>query len=88
MIWSSVPPTNHKTTTENIISSRPDVKAEFSNATKHLSAWNVFFNDDIISGIVISTNEKIKPKVDLVENNDNFYYIKYTDWDEVKAFIV
>ena len=28
-----------------------------------------------------------KQKVDLVENNDNFYYIKYTDSDEVKAFI-
>ena len=49
--------------------------------------WNVFFNDDIISGIVISTNSKNKPKVDLVENNDNFYYIKCTDLDEVKAFI-
>ena len=33
------------------------------------------------------TNSKNKPKVDLVESNDNFYYIKYTDLDEVKAFI-
>ena len=48
--------------------------------------WNVFFND-IISGMVISTNAKNKPKVDLVENNDYFYYIKYTDSDEVKALI-
>ena len=43
IIWSSVPPTNPKTTAENIISSRPDVKAEFLNATTQLSAWNVFF---------------------------------------------
>ena len=54
---------------------------------KFYRLWNVFFNDGIISGIVTSTNAKIKPEVNLVENNDNFYYIKYTDSDEVKAFI-
>ena len=47
----------------------------------------MFFFNDIISCIVISTNAKIKPKVDLVENNDTFYYIKCTDSDKVKDFI-
>ena len=61
---------NHKTTAENIISSRPDVNAEFSNATTQLSAWNVLSMTTLFQVyIVISTNAKIKPKVDLVENN-------------------
>ena len=41
----------------------------------------------MISDIVKSTNARVEPMVDLVENNSKYYYIKYTDSDEVLAFI-
>ena len=89
ILWSKLPPSNHKTSVKNIIKHRlgPDVKPDVSNAITPILAWNVFFTKVMISDIVKSTNAKVKPMVDSVKNNSKFYYIKYTDSDEVLAFI-
>ena len=80
-------PGSRKTEAANIIPPRTDVKPNFRHARTPMSAWNVFFSDDILSAIVASTNAKIIPKVNLVGNCRAFHDIKYTDSDEVKAFI-
>lgn len=62
LIWSNIPPVERRTAAENIIQARPTVKPEVSSAVSHLSAWNVFFSNDMITAIVDSTNKKNSTK--------------------------
>ena len=82
--WSGLPILQLYQSSENIIQARPTVKPEVSSAASHLSAWNVFSSDDMITAIIDSTNKKIWPKVILAQNKTEFYYKRNTDHDEIK----
>ncbi|XP_018020533.1 uncharacterized protein LOC108676889 isoform X2 [Hyalella azteca] len=70
----------HKTVESNM-------KLEAPSTSSHVSAWNAFISDDMVTAIVDATNIKIKPKIIETVNKKELYYIRYTDSEEIKAFI-
>ena len=75
----------------NIISEKPGPTKYSDDAKTVLDSWKLFLSDDIISEIVLRTNEKIEsfrqtvgPKI---FEGDKCLYLKETNTPEIYAFI-
>ena len=90
--WKSKKPTpTERLGRPNIISEKPGPTKYSKDKKKVLDSWKLFLSDDIISEIVLRTNEKIEsfrqtvgPKI---FEGDKCLYLKETNTAEIYAFI-
>ena len=90
--WKSKKPTpTGRLGRHNIISEKPGPTKYSDDAKTVLDSWKLFLSDDIMSEIVLRTNEKIESFLQTVDPNifegDKCLYLKETNAAEIYAFI-
>ena len=90
--WKSKKPTpTGRLGRHNIISEKPGPTKYSKDAKTVLDSWKLFLSDDIISEIVLRTNEKIESFRQTVDpkifEGDKCPYLKETNAAEIYAFI-